>query len=304
MDFETFTELIRDEIEKKTTGCRVRLDDVTKNNGVVLRGLTVMRDDSNVSPIIYLNSHYDDYVAGRAALPDAVRSVLATYSMNKINRHVDMQFFLDYNDVKKRIACKLVNTEKNKSLLADVPHVEFMDLSVVFQCVVMQEDPGMASILIRNAHMDSWGVSPDELYRVARENTPRIFPYEIRSVAETLCDLFGETDLEECNHECFLDMFAGDVPMFVLSNRNMTGGAVCMLYEDALRNFAETIGSDFFIIPSSVHELILVPSENEGAVRDIKDMIREINDTQVRDEEILSYSLYFYNRDMGKIVRK
>lgn len=304
MDFETFTKLIREEIEKKTVSCKVRLDDVRKNNGIVLRGLTVIRDNSNVSPIIYLNSHYNDYVSGKVTLPDVVRRVLDTYNENKVNRHIDMQFFMNYSDVKRQITYKLVNTEKNRELLSDIPHMEFLDLSVVFQCVVAQERFGMASILIHNAHMDLWGVSADELYQVEKENTPRIFPYEVKSLEDILCDLLGEADPEECNRECFLSGLAGDMPMFVLSNKNGTGGSACMLYEDVLRNFAVAVGGNFFIIPSSVHELILVPSENEGVVKDIKDMIREINDTQVPDEEILSYSLYFYNRDMGKIVRK
>lgn len=304
MDLTTFTELIREEVTKKTVSCKVRLDDVRKNNGTVLRGLTVIQDNSNVSPIIYLNSHYNDYVSGKVTLPDVVRRVLDTYNENKVNRHMDMQFFMNYSDVKRQITYKLVNTEKNRELLSDIPHMEFLDLSVVFQCVVAQERFGMASILIHNAHMDLWGVSADELYQVAKENTPRIFPYEIKSLEDTLCDLLGEADPEECNRECFLSGLTGDMPMFVLSNKNGTGGSACMLYEDVLRNFAVAVGGDFFIIPSSVHELILVPSENEGVVKDIKDMIREINDTQVPDEEILSYSLYFYNRDTGKIVRK
>ena len=90
--------------------------------------------------------------------------------------------------------------------------------------------------------------------------------------------------------------------MYVLSNRNRVEGAACMLYPGLIRGFAEKAGSSLYIIPSSVHELLLLPAEDCGEAAGIRDMIREVNDTQVSDEEILSYSLYYYDREEEKII--
>ena len=213
-----------------------------------------------------------------------------------------MRYFLNYESVQQRIIYKLVNTEKNRELLEDVPHIEFLDLSIVFQCMVAQEEFGTASILIHNVHMKLWDVSVENLYQAAKENTQRLQEYEIKSMADVLCEIMREEDPEMLTED-LAEEFPDSVPMYVLSNKNRVEGAVCILYPDLVRDFAEAIGSSFYIIPSSVHEVLLLPAGHDGESEEIKSMIREINDTQVSTEEILSYSLYFYDREERKIIR-
>lgn len=170
MEFTNFTTLVRDEVDRRTgDNYKVRLNDVRKNNGIVLRGLTVMQDDSNISPTIYLNNYYEEYAKGRATLVNVVNDVMDTYYRNKVNQSVDMRYFLNYESVRRCVVYKLVNTEKNRELLEDVPHIEFLDLSIVFQCMIAQEDLGKASILIHNVHMKLWDVSVENLYQAAKE---------------------------------------------------------------------------------------------------------------------------------------
>ena len=304
MEFTSFTTLVRDEVEKRTgDSYRVRLNDVRKNNGIVLRGLTVMHDHSNISPTIYLNNYYEEFTNGRVTLINVVNDVMDTYNRNKVNQSVDMRYFLNYESVKQSIVYKLVNTEKNKALLEDIPHIEFLDLSIVFQCLVAQEEIGTASILIHNVHLKLWDISAEELYRAAKENTQRLQEYEIKSMADILCEIMNTEDAEGFDEEDYRSGLSDSVPMYVLSNKSRVEGAACMLYPSLIRDFADAVGSSLYIIPSSIHELLLLPAEQDEEVREIKNMIREINDTQVSAEEILSYSLYFYDREEGKIIR-
>lgn len=302
MEFSSFTMFVREEVDKRTEDCyKVRLDDVRKNNGVVLRGLTVTQDDSNISPTIYLNSYYEEYIKGRATLVNVVNDVMDTYRRNKLNQSVDMRYFLNYESVKERVIYKLVNTEKNKELLEDVPHIEFLDLSIIFQCLVAQEDLGRASILIHNVHLKLWEVSVDTLYQAAKENTQRLQEYEIKGITEVLRDIMCAEEVENIADEDCISAFSGSVPMYVLSNKNRVEGAACMLYPNLIRDFAEAIQSSFYIIPSSIHELLLLPTEHLEESQEIKHMIREINDTQVSVEEVLSYSLYLYDKEEQRI---
>ncbi len=302
MEFSSFTMFVREEVDKRTEDCyKVRLDDVRKNNGVVLRGLTVTQDDSNISPTIYLNSYYEEYIKGRATLVNVVNDVMDTYRRNKVNQSVDMRYFLNYESVKERVIYKLVNTEKNKELLEDVPHIEFLDLSIIFQCLVAQEDLGRASILIHNVHLKLWEVSVDTLYQAAKENTQRLQEYEIKGITEVLRDIMCAEEVENIADEDCISAFSGSVPMYVLSNKNRVEGAACMLYPNLIRDFAEAIQSSFYIIPSSIHELLLLPTEHLEESQEIKHMIREINDTQVSVEEVLSYSLYLYDKEEQRI---
>lgn len=91
--------------------------------------------------------------------------------------------------------------------------------------------------------------------------------------------------------------------MYVLSNKSRVDGAACMLYPNLIQDFAEAIQSSFYIIPSSIHELLLLPTRHLEESQEIKSMIREINDTQVSAEEILSYSLYLYDKEERRILK-
>lgn len=296
---------VREEVEKRTGDCyKVRLDDVRKNNGIVLKGLTVTQDDSNISPTIYLNSYYEEYIRGRATLINVVNDVIDTYHRNKVNQSVDMRYFLNYESVKRRIIYKLVNTEKNRELLEDVPHIEFLDLSIIFQCLVTQEEFGRASILIHNVHLKLWDVSVEALYQSAKENTQQLQEYEIKGMTEVLHEIMSSAEaLENSAREDCTSDFSSSVPMYVLSNKSRVEGAACMLYPNLIRDFAEAIQSSFYIIPSSIHELLLLPTKHLEESQEIKNMIREINDTQVHAEEILSYSLYLYDKEEQRIVK-
>lgn len=303
MDFAGFTEQISNEISRKTgRGYKVQFNDVRKNNGVILRGLTVMQDGINVSPTIYLNNYFDEYVNGEVTLSDVVRDVMDTYSRNRIKERLNMQYLLDYEQVKQHIIYKLINTERNRELLEDVPHVEYLDLSIVFQCMITHKEFGTASILIHNAHQKMWDVSVDALYQAARENTQKLMPYVIKPINEVMCEVMKSQNPEQFDHDAYMAGLSDCIPMFMISNKNRMDGAACMLYHNLFRDFSEKIGSSFFVIPSSIHELLLLPDENADDSGIIKSMIREINDTQLLYEEILSYSLYFFDRARGEVI--
>lgn len=293
MEFTNFTTLVQREVEKRAgENYRVKLNDVMKNNGVVLRGITLMQDDSNISPTIYLNPYYDAYENGDTTLGTVIDEVIDTYERNKINCSIDMKFFLNYETVKSRIIFKLINTEKNRELLRDVPYIPFHDLSIVFQCLVSEERFGNASILIHNVHLQLWKVNARELYECALENTPLLQGYELADMNTVLEEMkaLGGIDDEE------IEDMQQEVPMYVLSNKSRINGASCILYKDILKDFAMVVDKDLYVLPSSIHEVILLPSDGTQESEQLKEMVREINQSQVEKEEVLSDSVYYYRR--------
>ena len=291
MEFTNFTTLVQREVEKRAgENYRVKLNDVMKNNGVVLRGITLMQDDSNISPTIYLNPYYDAYENGDTTLGTVIDEVIDTYERNKINRSIDMKFFLNYETVRSRIIFKLINTEKNRELLRDVPYIPFHDLSIVFQCLVSEERFGNASILIHNVHLQLWKVNARELYECALENTPLLQGYELADTVLEEMKALGGIDDEE------IEDMQQEVPMYVLSNKSRINGASCILYKDILKDFAMVVDKDLYVLPSSIHEVILLPSDGTQESEQLKEMVREINQSQVEKEEVLSDSVYYYRR--------
>ena len=293
MEFTNFTTLVQREVEKRAgENYRVKLNDVMKNNGVVLRGITLMQDDSNISPTIYLNPYYDAYENGDTTLGTVIDEVIDTYERNKINRSSDRRFFMNYESVRSRIIFKLINTEKNRELLRDVPYIPFHDLSIVFQCLVSEERFGNASILIHNVHLQLWKVNARELYECALENTPLLQGYELADMNTVLEEMkaLGGIDDEE------IEDMQQEVPMYVLSNKSRINGASCILYKDILKDFAMVVDKDLYVLPSSIHEVILLPSDGTQESEQLKEMVREINQSQVEKEEVLSDSVYYYRR--------
>ena len=299
MEFNNFTELVQKEIAKKVgENYHVKLNDVMKNNGVVLRGITLMQDDSNISPTIYLNPYYDAYENGDSTLETVIDDVLETYEQNKIVCNIDMKFFLNYEAVKSRIIFKLINTEKNRELLEDIPHIPFHDLSIVFQYLVSGEQFRNATILIRNVHIKLWKVNTRDLYECALENTPLLQGYELADMKTILGEYYpsGVIDDEE------IEDMQQEVPMYVLSNKSRVNGAACILYKDLLKDFAMAVDKDLYILPSSTHEVILLPSDGTQESAQLKAMVQEVNRTQVDEKEVLSDSVYYYDRKKDVII--
>ena len=294
MEFTNFTTLVKNEVEKRAgENYHVKLNDVVKNNGIILRGITLMQDDSNISPTIYLNPYYDAYENGETTLGTVIDEVIDTYERNKVNRSIDMRFFLDYDSVKTRITYKLINTEKNKELLDDIPHIPFHDLSIVFQCLISGERFGNATILIHNVHLRLWKGNARELYERAMENTPVLQGYDVTDMNTVLEEMRAFEETEDTEYE---EDIQQQVPMYVLSNKSRVHGAACILYPDILKDFAAVVEKDLYVLPSSIHEVILLPAEGTEDSEQLKAMVHEINESQVEDEEVLSDSVYFYRR--------
>lgn len=299
MEFCSFVTMVKEEM-KKRLGAEydVKVSEVMKNNGVLLTGLTIIQPQVNISPIIYLDDYYEIYKNGKKEMVDIMRDIMETYTANCINHTVDMQFFTNYAQVKEHIIFKLVNYEKNRELLQDVPYVPFHDLAIVFQCLISNEKYGSTSIMIHHAHLKLWNLTIEELYQHAMENMPKLYPYELRNVKDVVLEMIenrGE-DIREIEENM------DEIPLFVLTNVNRIHGASSLLYQNIVRDFALAAGKNVFILPSSIHEVLLMAESGEESIDFLKQMVHDVNETEVEAEEFLSEHIYYYNRDTDKIV--
>ncbi len=302
MKIEDFMEKVKNSvIEKLGKEYQVTVCKSDKNNGVVCTGLRVQKNDCSVAPLIYLDEHFRQYKNGNTTLSSIVKYVVK--ESRKKSPCVDIQQYLIYENIRKNVVYRLVNTESNRDLLEDIPHLEFLDLSIIFRCTVAQEDIGPASILIHNVHMKLWDITIQELYQDAVMNTPRLEEYEIKSMTEVMREIMTEENSDGSDQDACMEDFSDSMPLYVLSNKNRIEGSGCMLYPDLMKDFSEKIGSSFYIIPSSVHECLLLPTKEDVQGEEIRNMIKEINDTQVSIEERLSYSLYYYDKEEGRIIK-
>ena len=139
------------------------------------------------------------------------------------------------------------------------------------------------------------------LIKAAKLNTPQLMGYEFSDMKNVLNEIIEIKSSKKICSNISISEIENGIPMYVLSNRYKTEGAACILYPKLLSKIGNNLKSSYYIIPSSIHEVLILPARNTDSSMEIQAMIREINDTLVAAEEILSYSLYFYEEDDGRM---
>ena len=323
MRYEEFIKVVRDGVESRLEeGLTVRVTKVLKNNDVEMDAISVVDESTHISPIIYLNPYYDEYMNGME-INSIVNDIYGLYEKHKKDLKFETEIFRNFDVVKDKIAFKLINTAANKKLLRDVPNISFLDLSVVFYFIFDNEYMGSATALIHNVHMVMWGITKEELYEIAKKNTPEILKCDIRNmndlIEEIILDDIKNMVCEEngaykaaCDEEManeVKDNLMKDIraqkdkiAMYVLTNRQRLNGAASLLYDGIVRDFANQVESDLYIIPSSVHEVILIPALKGMEGDDFNEMIREVNENELDQVDVLSSHTYYYSREKDEIM--
>lgn len=287
---EAFAEEVKRRLEEAGCGGKVEITDVKKNNNVRLKGICILNGASNIAPNIYLEQHYEDYKNGEA-LSHIVRQVMNENERYKVSCRFPKEEAFDFDRAKNRLCYRLVNREWNRERLKDMPHITFHDLAVVFFLHVGDGMGQTGSITVSNELMRVWGIEKaDEIYPIAHENTQRLFPADVMDMEELLSQLIP------CSATDGMEM--PDMPkLYVATNCQKMDGASVLLYDGFLKGFSEQIGGDFYVLPSSVHEVIFFPAREGAGAAELREMVSEVNATGVAKEEVLSNAVYRYNAE-------
>ncbi|MDD6627762.1 MAG: DUF5688 family protein [Lachnospiraceae bacterium] len=290
MDFNVFTDNIVNVLQQRMGHeYDVKVTKVTKNNDIELTGVVLMKESDNLSPTIYLDGLFEEYQDG-AYIEDLAEQIIRLYKEQLPAGRLDMDFFRNFEQVKDRIFYKLVSYDKNRKMLEKLPYYKWNDLAIIFYYAMEEERIGRASITIHHQHLKMWEQSLDTLYAVAQENMKKSMPELLVSMK----DLLEETTGLKMGEDTYL-------PMYVLTNQEKVYGAAAMLYSEHMKKLAERWQTDLLILPSSIHEVLLLPDDGQNEYAFYRQMVEEVNTTQVEPEEVLSYSLYRYCREKAEI---
>lgn len=300
LDYTSFISDVKERIEVRMgKGYQVKLYKIMKNNSLELDSLVVLKEGRDIAPNIYLNAYYQSYMAG-TTMEEIVDRLCIIYSHCSVPILQD-DFEYSLETMRPFIFISLVSLDRNKKLLLQIPHIKFLDLAVTFHCLVRNEDEAIGTIRITKEHMKLWDINLEDIKELAFINTKRLFPPKIRTMEEMVNFILrrdanvygGDCDFEYSPNESY--------PMYILTNEKGINGASCMLYKDVIKDFANLIKSDLYILPSSIHELILMPMENTIEKEKFNQMVMEINASQVPEEDILSDHVYIYSRETDTI---
>ncbi len=293
MEYQSFLEQVKDSVQKRTgENSNVRFASVLKNNRNCVDTITILNGGGNVSPAIYMAPYYQQYQDG-ASIEEIAEHIVEFHSLHAREGVYDLSFYTDFLQVRKRVVCRLVNYAKNWEMLRQVPHRRFLDLAVVYYYKMEDDSFGDAGILVKNEHMEMWDADIEELDDAAMSNTARFSPYECICIADMLRELTG-IRLDESGEE--------QVPMYVLTNTQKCFGSAMLLYQTVLDAIGERFGGDYYVLPSSVHECMLIPATEEFEPEKLREIVCEINEECVAEEEVLGDSVYRYCKDERKLM--
>ena len=291
MNFEEFKAWVKENITSKDwkETSQVEISVVKKNNGVSKAGLSIREDEHDVSPLLYLDDYYIHYQNGEL-LENIIRNIRADYDKKVQMAAVKIPNLQEFENIRGRVIYRLVNYEKNKEILEDCPHIRLYDLAVTFRWVARIDDVGVSTSLITNKQVKEWGVSVNALVLAARQNTPRLFPAQIIDMEEMLAGMVS-----------FI-LYPSTIPMYILTNKQELNGASALLYGDILKDFANKKGADMYILPSSIHEVIMVPADRINDPTKLLSIVHDANTTVVSIGDVLSDSVYYYDRKKDQIT--
>ncbi len=277
----------------------VNIHKVMKNNDVELVSVMIQKEsESGAVPTIYLEDYYEMYNVG-VKLDDIANSIIALYMRQKGKVNISIDDFKSFDYVKSKVMLKLINYERNRKGLTNIPHKRILDLAVVLYVLWDEEDDLQMTAIVTNSHMQMWGVDFENLYDIAYNNTIIKLSTDIRNLQDVIYDIYKKAKLKmgidkELEEEIIAELNDRAYPMYVISNRKRILGASVILYDQVLKYFYEKFGGKFYILPSSIHEVIVVPV-NDMSIDEMKNMVTEINENEVDYLEVLSDNVYCYD---------
>ncbi len=293
MDFETFKEelanSVKEQLERNGDNFTVEISKVDKANETY-DALTVKPEGGNIGVNLNAGKLFEEYENGRDF--DAIADQAATNAENAITNRpdFDLSAISDYEQMKQKLSMEVVSAERNAEFLENVPHKNMEDMAIVYRIILDSTDDGRSSILVTNKMLDTYGITAEQLHADAMAIAPEVRPAVIQGMSEVMAEMMGAEQAEMLGLGP-----VPDEPMYVATVPDKVQGASVLAYQNFMDEAAEKLGGDFYILPSSIHEILLVKDNGQFDREALEQMVKEVNATQVAPEDKLTDSVYHYD---------
>lgn len=290
---DQFTEDVKQALKDAGIDAKVSTNTVNKMNESY-EAMTITPEGSNIGVNVNMEKFFEAYENGTdydSVVAKAVDVIEGGFANQPT---VDVASLTDYDQMKDKLVMEVVSAEANAEMLDKVPHQNIEDMAVVYRFVLDSSDDGRATILVTNQLLDTMGVTPEQLHADAMENAPELKPAVIKGMSEVMAEMMGMSPEELAMMGMPTD--PADEQMFVATVPDKVHGAGIIAYQDFMDQASDRIGGgDFFILPSSIHEVLIVPDNGNMSLSDLEAMVKEVNATKVAPEDKLTDSVYHYD---------
>ena len=297
LSFQKFIEKVKTEIHLLCgDGYQIIMEPVPQNNGTEQTGIDIRKEQGEEMAHLCLDAYYEQYLAGMT-VEEAARDIWDIFNSFE-QSGVSEVLLNDFEKVKNKVVFSLVNYGMNKERLESMPYVPYLDLAILFYVLLDRTENGERTAVITNKELAAWGTTKEELLRLARQNTPRLYMAEVNSLNDVM-----KSFVKDKKSKDFFDEFIGEEEssLYVLSNRHNVKGAAVILYDGLLKEMSKVLGHDLLILPSSVHEVLVMAYDKTMDFLSIRDMVEHINEVEVPVCDVLSNQIYRYNREKDQV---
>ena len=304
MEFNDFCAAIVDGLKEKYPNYEIEARQINKTN-VVKKGVSIRRNSSAISPTVYLDDLYKNIEEANQAI-QMITTVIRDCEKrdDTLNLDFDPYVITDWNSVKERIVPVFINHERNGHIIRTCPHKQFLDLEVVFYYILEAHtlSEGYGSILITNKIMETWpdDITLDVLYHTAKQNV-FILDCNVSHISSIITKIMRNQGFPEAMIRG-LTLCVGDTPGYIITNKfDYRGSNLVFANGDICERIAEEYDNDLYILPVSVHEVMVLPVTGSEDINSMKQMVKQINKTELKPEDFLSDSIYYYDRKTKKV---
>ena len=237
--------------------------------GLVYDGMTVVRSGQRAAAAVNLTAFYDMYQEGRTA-GDIIHEMADVAVMQA--PQMEYSVFSDYEAAKDRLFIRVTNKETNADVLAGMPHKEVEDLAITYHVLVNHDQNGIAIAPVTDDLLRHYGVTAEQLHEDAIANSQRMLPAQLDSMQNMLFGMMTPEASDTLRDE----PYPGST-MLVLTNNVKLNGAAALFYPGVMDQAAERLGGDFIVLPSSTHEVIMIPADGMTDFRSLEQMVKDIN---------------------------
>lgn len=296
--FEYVKENVKEYLPPAFEKAQISVEELRKGNDRISHVLTIPFPEAEVRVNIGMDGFYQCYQDGQG-LDDCVGDIadlcIAYKDMENVKGIVDVP---DYEEIKGRLTIRLCDPELNQKYLEDKIYTRHGDFAAVYRVVIPKSEEDTISFTVTAMLMKEWEVSLEQLHRDAiladKKRQPLLNSLDDVISSEIVMNKKAQNLLEE-GAECP----PMRIPILCLTNENKTYGASLILHDDIMKRVGEILDSDFYVLPSSVHETLFIADTETSSVEGLSSMVKEINETQVKLGDKLSDKVQYYDRKLG-----
>ncbi len=297
-----YTEFIQESMlyfEHLFPDAKIQVIPIYKNNDQLYDNLSIFEHGQTAAPSLYLNRFYEIY-QDTADLKATLQIMENFYRMHLNDLPIENVVFSTFEEVKERLGCRLLSVRKNRHLLEPLPFLPFLDLALVFYYLIPTPDSSSATVLITKEQLSGWGIDQKVLVDTALQYAPSNYPPLLLSLPEMMCELMNPfqpmDEIQQAEEN--------EMPLYILTNQEKLYGASAMLYPQVLSNFSRQISGDLYIIPSSIHEVLLLPASAVEGQQDLDRLVQEVNQEHLAPQDVLSDHVYYYSQKKNRILMR